>query len=130
MSAVLDTPPLATALRELFLGDNRLTSDIFAIISKFTELRRLNLSFNDIDDIPNGGVFSQHLVELYLSGNQLSALPDDVERWTSLRVLHVNGNKLKSLPADLSKIRKLVVLDAGSNALKYNIANWQYDWNW
>ncbi|CAG8525958.1 3888_t:CDS:10 [Paraglomus occultum] len=124
------TPPLATALRELFLGDNRLTNDIFAIISKFTELRRLNLSFNDIDEIPNGGVFSQHLVELYLSGNQLSALPDDVERWTSLKVLHVNGNKLKSLPADLSKIRKLVVLDAGSNALKYNIANWQYDWNW
>src|SRR6185312_7252958 len=40
------TPPLATALQRLFLGDNRLTNDIFAIISKFIELRRLNLSFN------------------------------------------------------------------------------------
>ena len=57
-------------------------------------------------------------------------MPDEIERLVNLRVLHINGNKLQTLPAELRKIRKLLVLDVGSNALKYNIANWQFDWNW
>ncbi|KAG9284485.1 hypothetical protein G9A89_014089 [Geosiphon pyriformis] len=123
-------PPLAQSLRALYLGDNQLRNDIFAVISVFTELRILNLSFNDLDEVPRGSVISSHLMELYLSGNEFGALPDEIDALTSLRVLHVNGNKLQTLPAELSKIRKLLVLDVGSNALKYNIANWQFDWNW
>jgi adenylate cyclase len=123
-------PSLAHSLRALFLGDNSLTTDVFSAISLFIELRILNLSFNLLDEIPTGGIVNPHLTELYLSGNALSSLPDDIEKLTNLRTLHVNGNKLQTLPAELSKIRKLIVLDVGSNALKYNIANWQYDWNW
>ncbi|PKK77171.1 PP2C-domain-containing protein [Rhizophagus irregularis] len=121
---------LSNALRALYLGDNSLTTDIFSAISLFNELRILNLSFNLLDEIPTGGIVNPHLTELYLSGNEISSLPDDIEKLTSLRVLHVNGNKLQTLPAELSKIRKLVVLDVGNNALKYNIANWHFEWNW
>lgn len=122
--------PLSISLRSLYLGDNHLTVEIFPAISLLTELKILNLSFNDLDEIPTGGLVNPYLTELYLSGNQLSSLPDDIEKLSNLRILHVNGNKLQTLPAELSKIRKLIVLDVGSNALKYNIANWQYDWNW
>ncbi|CAG8441865.1 2515_t:CDS:2 [Ambispora gerdemannii] len=129
-SSAKSGPPLASSLRALFLGDNQLRNDVFAVISVFTELRILNLAFNYLDEFPKCSLMSSHLTELYLSGNEFGALPDEIDQLTSLRVLHVNGNKLQTLPAELSKIRKLLVLDVGSNALKYNIANWQFDWNW
>ncbi|CAG8543027.1 9497_t:CDS:10, partial [Racocetra fulgida] len=126
-----DPPPLVHSLRNLYLCDNALTAGIFNSISLFSELEILNISFNFLDEIPPGKLSkNSHLTELYLSGNQLSSLPEDIEKLTNLSVLHINGNRLTTLPAELSKIRKLVVLDVGNNLLKYNIANWQYDWNW
>lgn len=124
--------PLASKLQKLLIADNRVNDEIFDPISLLTELRVLNLSFNEIDEIPphrlgkNSG-----LQELYLSGNNLRNLPsEDLERLIALRILHVNSNKIQVLPAELGKIAKLHVLDVGSNVLKYNIANWGYDWNW
>ncbi|GAA5924129.1 hypothetical protein JCM3775_005601 [Rhodotorula graminis] len=125
-------PPLALSLQKLYLGDNQLGDDIFAPVSLMTELRVLNLSFNDIYEIPTSSLFKcQSLEELYLSGNKLTSLPpDDLERLVSLKTIYLNGNKLQTLPAELGKIKKLYALDVGSNVLKYNIANWPYDWNW
>jgi adenylate cyclase len=124
-------PPLSLSLRNLFLGDNRFTDDVWSPLSLFLELRTLNLSFNDLYEIPPEGLCHQHLYELYLSGNQLTSLPaDDLEKLCYLRVLAVNGNKLQTLPAEIGKLRKLLVLDVGNNVLKYNISNWPYDWNW
>lgn len=124
-------PPLSLSLRRLFLGDNRLTNEIWSPLMLFLELRTLNLSFNDLDEIPPEHLCHQHLYELYLSGNHLTSLPaDDIEKLSYLRVLAVNGNKLQTLPAEIGKLRKLLVLDVGNNVLKYNISNWPYDWNW
>ncbi|BGP17000.1 hypothetical protein JCM10213_006694 [Rhodosporidiobolus nylandii] len=125
-------PPLALSLQRLYLGDNQLGDDVFAPISLMTELRLLNLSFNDIYEIPTSSLFKcQQLEELYLSGNKLTSLPpDDLERLVNLKLIYLNGNKLQTLPAELGKIKKLFALDVGSNVLKYNIANWPYDWNW
>ncbi|GAA5975300.1 hypothetical protein JCM11641_005929 [Rhodosporidiobolus odoratus] len=125
-------PPLALSLQKLLLGDNQLGDDVFAPVSLMTELRTLNLSFNDIYEIPTSSLFKcQQLEELYLSGNKLTSLPpDDLERLVNLKLIYLNGNKLQTLPAELGKIKKLFALDVGSNVLKYNIANWPYDWNW
>jgi adenylate cyclase len=126
--------PLALKLRELLIADNRLTDDVFHPVSLLSELQTLNLSFNDILEIPPWTLRkNRSLVALYLSGNQLTSLPaEDLgsENLRGLRVLHINGNKLQSLPAELSMITRLTVLDVGSNVLKYNINNWRYDWNW
>ena len=123
---------IAQSLKMLLLGDNRLVDDCFEQISLLTELRCLNLSYNDIYEIPIGALSRLgQLTEMYLSGNELTSLPaDDLERLGTLRVLHLNCNKLQTLPAELGKIRRLHVLDVGSNSLKYNISNWPYDWNW
>ncbi|KAG2194526.1 hypothetical protein INT47_005730 [Mucor saturninus] len=124
-------PPLSLSLRNLLLGDNRFTDDVWSPLSLFLELRTLNLCFNDLYEIPPEGLCHQHLYELYLSGNHLASLPaDDIEKLSYLRVLAVNGNKLQTLPAEIGKLRKLLVLDVGNNVLKYNISNWPYDWNW
>ncbi|KAI9296677.1 PP2C-domain-containing protein [Neoconidiobolus thromboides FSU 785] len=125
-------PPLSLSLRELFLGDNRLTDDVFTSISFFTELKVLNLSYNILDEIPSGSLINlSNLTDLYLSGNQLSTLPaEDLERLRGLRGLYLNSNRLQTLPAELGKLGGLFTLDVGNNALKYNICNFPYDWNW
>jgi adenylate cyclase len=124
--------PLASSLCHLYLGDNQLDEEAFSVLIKLRNLETLNLSFNEIQDIPRwyfGG--ATQLQELFLSGNKLSCLPtEDLNRMTKLRALYLNGNRLVTLPAELSKCTNLEVLDVGSNLLKYNINNWEFDWNW
>ena len=120
------------SLRHLFLADNRLEDDVFNELALLLELRILNLSYNQLYDIPPRTIKRwTHLTELYLSGNDLTSLPsEDLEEGSSLKVLHINNNKFQVLPAELGKVQKLAILDVGSNALKYNVSNWPYDWNW
>ena len=125
-------PPLVRSLTKLYLSDNLLKDDCIHPISVFKYLRVLNLSFNDIQDLPT--FFLNRLIqleELYLSGNKLSALPpDDLQKLSRLHTLYLNGNKLQTLPSELNKVKNLQLLDVGSNQLRYNINNWEFDWNW
>jgi adenylate cyclase len=122
----------STSLRHLFLADNRLEDDVFNELVLLPELRILNLSYNQLYDIPPRTIRRwTHLTELYLSGNDLTSLPsEDLEEGSSLKVLHINNNKFQTLPAELGKVQKLAILDVGNNQLKYNVSNWPYDWNW
>lgn len=125
-------PPMSDSLQELFMGDNKLGDDVFSPLSLLSELRVLNLSFNDLYEIPALTLSKcESLEELYLSGNGLSSLPgEDFEKLANLKTLFVNSNKLQTIPAELGKIKHLEALDVSSNMLKYNVTNWPYDWNW
>ncbi|KAJ6127261.1 Adenylate cyclase [Penicillium sp. IBT 18751x] len=122
----------AGALRNLHLADNRLDDDIFRELARLPELRIVNLSYNELTELPQGVLKRwPNLSELYLSGNELTSLPsDDLEEGSQLKVLHINANRFQVLPAELCKVSKLAILDVGSNGLKYNVSNWPYDWNW
>ncbi|KAF8332698.1 uncharacterized protein EI90DRAFT_2918120 [Cantharellus anzutake] len=130
-------PPLANSLERLLLADNHLGMgahgfDIFRVLTLMRELRVLNLSFNQIAEFPSlpPQIFT-HMQELYLSGNNLTTLPgEEMSKLSKVKVLYLNGNKLHTLPAELRRVSGLETLDVGNNLLKYNIANWQYDWNW
>ncbi len=125
-------PPMGLSLHRLFLADNRFADDVFHSIALMPNLRVLNLSFNEIYEVPPDTLSKiDQLEALYLSGNKLTSLPsEDLEKLEKLRVLHLNGNKLQTLPSELGALTALQHLDVGSNVLKYNIANWPYDWNW
>ncbi|KAJ5452763.1 Ras-association [Penicillium cf. griseofulvum] len=122
----------AASLRTLSLADNRLEDDVFRELSLLPELRIVNLSYNDLTELPQGILKRWPLIsELYLSGNELTSLPsDDLEEGSNLKVLHINANRFQVLPAELCKVSKLSILDVGGNGLKYNVSNWPYDWNW
>ncbi|KAI1761848.1 PP2C-domain-containing protein [Hypoxylon sp. FL1150] len=126
------TNTFAGSLRNLYLADNQLDDDVFDQMTLLAELRILNLSYNDLSDMPQRCTKNwPQLVELYLSGNDLTSLPvDDLEEYSLLQVLHINNNKFTNLPADISRAKKLAILDCGNNSLKYNISNVPYDWNW
>ncbi|KAN0138351.1 Protein phosphatase 2C domain containing protein, partial [Lactarius tabidus] len=125
-------PPLVKSLQRLYLSENRLTDDALPFLMILRELRVLNLSFNDIQELPRQ--FFKEIVlleELYLGGNKLAGLPtEDLPRLSKLKVLYLNGNRLVTLPQELGKVINLAVLDVGSNGLRYNIGNWEFDWNW
>ncbi|KAI5121568.1 hypothetical protein M0805_000749 [Coniferiporia weirii] len=131
-SSVRSLPPLARSLQRLYLGENRLSDEVLHPLTVLRELRVLNLSFNNIQELPSS--FFRNLTslgEIYLSGNKLSTIPtEDLHRLTNLTVMFLNGNKLQVLPSELGKLKSLTVLDVGSNVLKYNINNWEFDWNW
>ena len=109
-----------------------MTDDVLPLLMILRELRVLNLSFNDFQELPR--YFFKEIVlleELYLSGNKLAGLPtEDLPRLNKLEVLYLNGNRLLTLPQELGKVINLAVLDVGSNGLRYNISNWEFDWNW
>ncbi|KAF7357959.1 Adenylate cyclase [Mycena venus] len=131
-STISDIPPLAHSLEMLYLGENSFTDEVLHPLMILKELRVLNLSFNDIQDMPSN--FFRHLTkleEVYLSGNGLTNIPsEDLPKLTRLSTLFLNGNRLQTLPQELGKVKSLTVLDVGSNWLKYNINNWEFDWNW
>ncbi|WVF67290.1 hypothetical protein IAT40_002041 [Kwoniella sp. CBS 6097] len=125
-------PPAGLSGKRMYLGDNRITDEIFHWVAYIPNLKVLNLSFNDIYEIaPDTLGKCDKLEAIYLSGNKLTSLPaEDLEKLVNLKTLFVNGNKLQTLPSELGAIKTLQHLDVGSNVLKYNIANWPYDWNW
>lgn len=125
-------PPLANSLEKLYLGENRLTEDVIRPLAILRELRVLNLSFNDLQEIAHGFFFNlTNLEELYLSGNKLAGMPmEHFPKMLKLQVLYLNANRFQTLPHELAKVPALRVVDVGSNQLKYNINNWEFDWNW
>ncbi|KAF7343706.1 Adenylate cyclase [Mycena sanguinolenta] len=129
---ISDLPPLAYSLELLYLGQNLLTDEVVHPLMILKELRVLNLSFNDIQNMPFG--FFRHLTkleEVYLSGNGLTDFPgEDLSKLTWLSALFLNGNRLRTLPRELSKVKSLKILDIGSNRLEYSINDREFDWNW
>ncbi|KAI5949434.1 hypothetical protein KGF54_005669 [Candida jiufengensis] len=123
---------LADSLSSLIISDNRLNDECFEAISFLVALKTLNVSYNDLIEIPEGSISRmRRLTDLILSGNDLTTIPaDDLESIKTLKLIYLNNNKLVSLPAELSKLTNLQHLDVGSNQLKYNISNWPYDWSW
>jgi adenylate cyclase len=125
-------PAAAYSVEKIYMGDNHLNGDVFHLLALLPGVKVINLSFNDIYEIPPFTLNRCDKLEaLYLSGNKLTSLPsEDLEKLQNLKTLHLNGNRLQTLPSELGAIKSLQHLDVGSNVLKYNIANWPYDWNW
>lgn len=120
---------LAKSLMFFVAADNQFDDEAWPLFNCFTNLKLLNLSYNNLQDISKMKL--ENLTEIFLSGNKINTLPGDtVSRWKFVKTLMLNGNQLLSLPAELSQLPQLTVLDIGSNQLKYNISNFHYDWNW
>lgn len=120
---------LSKSLMFFVAADNQFDDDAWPLFNCFTNLKLLNLSYNNLQDITKMKL--ENLTELFLSGNKINTLPGDtVSKWKYLKTLMLNGNQLLSLPAELSQLPQLNVFDIGSNQLKYNISNFHYDWNW
>lgn len=57
------------------------------------------------------------LTELFLYGNKLAALPQEIGHLTNLETLALSENSLTSLPDSLASLRRLRFLDLRHNKL-------------
>ena len=68
-----------------------------------------------------------HLIELDLSKNRLTELPQDFGNLNKLVKLDLYGNQLKTLPITFGQLNKLKWLDLKGNPLELALAKWAGD---
>ena len=125
----IETAKLADSLEFLSLADNNCTTEVFYSLSGLQNLQILHLGMNQIYNFAEEVVFPK-LKELSLAHNQISSIPESINKFSSLERLYLNNNRLVSLPGELAECRNLKLFDIANNNLKYNICNEPYDWNW
>ncbi|EAT84459.2 hypothetical protein SNOG_08183 [Parastagonospora nodorum SN15] len=91
-----------TQLSRLNLTRNKLSMDVFDVISNITSLRELRIAENELEgDLPAniGNLASLEILEL--QNNKLTSLPNEIRQLTSLRLLNVASNQLTRVPMEL-----------------------------
>jgi len=110
-----------TALKELHLAYN--SFEIFSVPFQGKELITLDLSHNQVTKISPLVIEQlarqQHFEELLLEYNQLSVLPEGIEKCVHLRRLNISHNQLIKLPDDLGCLEFLKEFRFDNNFLKY-----------
>lgn len=81
-------------------------------------LTSIDVSFNDIGDLPKQVDLFQDLLELRLQHNRLRSLPDSIGNLPSLRLIHASHNFLSTLPPTIVKLTDLTDLSIECNNLK------------
>ncbi|KAI2466287.1 hypothetical protein F4781DRAFT_357475 [Annulohypoxylon bovei var. microspora] len=106
-------------LTTLNLASNKLTNNCLEVISQLTTVRDLKLGNNLLYGRMEENCFAnlQNLEILDLHGNNISSLPDCLDRLVRLRMLNLNENAFETLPfGGLSKL-PLTELQARKNKL-------------
>ncbi|MDD2371471.1 MAG: leucine-rich repeat domain-containing protein [Firmicutes bacterium] len=83
----------------------------------FTNLLLLDLSENEIKEIPKDMSKLQSLRILIINDNQISELGSGIMSLTKLEVLAANGNKINDLPSDIGNFDKLEQLQLQGNLI-------------
>jgi len=65
--------------------------------SKFAKLETLNLSDNDLDEIPDGVFLIPHLKEILLYDNRITFFPATMKDLQDLESIHMSGPKVRNL---------------------------------
>ncbi len=105
-----------TDLRKLDLSGNQLTSLPYQL-GYLTKIQTLNVSNNRLTSLSYQLGYLTDLQVLNVSNNQLTSLPYQIGYLTMLRKLDVRGNQLTSLPYQISHLPELQELDVSKNRL-------------
>jgi hypothetical protein len=92
-------------------------------LGKLVNVWRLQLTNNQLTDIPPELSDMSGLLYLHLENNQLTSIPPELGNLTELETLHLENNELTGLiPARLSDLSRLHTLDLSNNP---NLVCWQ-----
>ncbi len=108
-------------VHRLNLSSQNLT-EIPGEVSRLPNLYHLNLSTNQVRQLSPALFGLTHLEELHLQSNLLTEIPAEIAKLKNLRELYLKTNLLKSLPLDaLVKLKKLEILMIKDNPLPANL---------
>jgi Leucine-rich repeat (LRR) protein len=82
-------------------------------IGTCTQLRKLYLTGNKLQTVPQEISLCASLEKLSLDQNQITSLPSGVCDLANLRILHLDGNDLPFLPTNIGDLSNLWSLDLG-----------------
>lgn len=98
---------------------------IVPIIEK--DLSSLDLSNQNLSQLPSDVLSRSDLIELDISNNNLSgALPAEIKNLNKLKVLKANNNIMTGVPAEIGQMLNLEILDLSNNqltGLPYELGN-------
>ncbi|XP_067941065.1 malignant fibrous histiocytoma-amplified sequence 1 homolog [Watersipora subatra] len=77
------------------------------VVTKLTSLEELDLSYNQINWLPDRLDTMESLRKLILSGNHLREVPENITALSSLEELDLSDNQISQLPEKLSTMRSL-----------------------
>nr|XP_015820404.2 leucine-rich repeat-containing protein 10 [Nothobranchius furzeri] len=81
--------------------------------------RTLDLSSHQLRRLPAAACVFDELVKLYLSDNNLSSLPAELQGLRKLQLLALDFNCFEELPAAVCRLPQLSILYLGNNKLHY-----------
>ena len=96
-------------LEELLLDSNQL-HELPKGFYKLTQLRKLDISDNEIERISAEIGNFVNLIEFDCNRNDIQELPDTIRYMRSLQVLDISNNPIQSLPVTLTQLRALTEL--------------------
>jgi len=106
-------------LKQLNLSRNQLDEKSFPqSISRLQMLEEVNLSSNNLTEIPSFILDLPRLKVLHIAENRITSLPDSIGRLTNLERLYVGKNALTTIPSQISQLSNLKVLSLANNQLQ------------
>lgn len=104
------TPVLDTKSTVLNLSNDNLT-ELPKYVLEMTQLVELNLSYNQLTGaLPSQIRSLKNLQKLDLSYNEMSGIPAEIGELTQLRTLNLSNNNFTGLPNELGNLSNLEVL--------------------
>ena len=85
---------------------------------RMSSLSELNVSANDLQDLPPSLGLLRYLRTLYADENLLEYIPAELGSCSGITVLSLRSNKLTYIPDELGRIPRLRVLNLSSNQLE------------
>jgi hypothetical protein len=104
------------SLMNLDVSNNQLTQ-LPESIGKLTNLRQLLLNNNQLTQLPESISELTRLGTLNLSNNQLTQLPRNIDGLTGLTKLNLSNNQFTEWPENIGYLEKLLNLDVSNNQL-------------
>ncbi|GAA3767701.1 leucine-rich repeat domain-containing protein [Flavobacterium ginsengiterrae] len=94
------------------------TTDL-SVLAELESLEFLDLRYSKVKgDVPASWNKLKKLKTVYLSYNNLTALPEDIGAMESLVTIEAHGNQIKTIPASISNLANLVTLELSDNQIE------------